>query len=309
MSQTDKAAETTADSATETAQEVAEAASSAKKAIQDEIKEDADKAKDGANTTAAALMSQTDKAVDKAADSAAETAHEVTDAVTDAASSAKEAIQDEIKEDADTAKDAANTAATALMSQTDKTAKSATGTARLVAEDETKKGAIHTTEIASAAAAALMSKGTTTIKEKVKETIEKLTDRSTKENAQSGANDANLSLDDAAEDKDVEVIYTPTDEDKPQTLLEAPRHGAGDNLKRIKGIGVKIEELLNSIGVYHFDQIAAWTEKEAAWIDHKVAFPGRALRDDWIGQAKLLAKGLETEFSKRVDKGEVASSQ
>lgn len=103
--------------------------------------------------------------------------------------------------------------------------------------------------------------------------------------------------------------YTPTDEDKPETLLDAPRGGKGDNLKRIKGIGVKIESLLNSIGVYHFDQIAAWTEKEAAWIDHKVAFPGRALRDDWIGQAKLLAKGLETEFSKRVDKGEVASSQ
>ena len=100
----------------------------------------------------------------------------------------------------------------------------------------------------------------------------------------------------------------PDDADKPVGLLDAPRNGEKDNLTRIKGIGVKIEELLNGIGVYHFDQIAVWNEKEAHWIDHQVSFPGRALRDDWIGQAKLLAEGKETEFSKRVDAGEVSSS-
>jgi NADH-quinone oxidoreductase subunit E len=101
----------------------------------------------------------------------------------------------------------------------------------------------------------------------------------------------------------------PSDDDKPTTLLDAPRDGQKDNLTRIKGIGVKIDSLLNNVGVYHFDQIAAWTEKEAAWIDHQVSFPGRSMRDDWIGQAKLLAEGKETEFSKRVDKGEVSSSK
>jgi len=102
----------------------------------------------------------------------------------------------------------------------------------------------------------------------------------------------------------------PTEEDRPETLLSAPKADRPqDDLKRIKGIGVKIEALLNEIGVYYFEQIATWTEKEAAWIDHKVSFPGRALRDDWIGQAKLLAAGGETEFSKRVDRGEVASSK
>jgi len=101
----------------------------------------------------------------------------------------------------------------------------------------------------------------------------------------------------------------PSDNDKPTTLLDAPRDGKKDNLTRIKGIGVKIDALLNSIGVYHFDQIAAWNEKEAKWIDHQVSFPGRAFRDDWIGQAKLLAEGKETEFSKRVDAGEVSSSK
>jgi len=99
----------------------------------------------------------------------------------------------------------------------------------------------------------------------------------------------------------------PSDDDKPAGLLDAPE-GEKDNLTRIKGIGVKIESQLNGIGVYHFRQIAAFTEKELSWVAHHTSFPGRALRDDWIGQAKLLAEGKETEFSKRVDAGEVASS-
>ena len=91
--------------------------------------------------------------------------------------------------------------------------------------------------------------------------------------------------------------------------MDAPHNGEKDNLTRIKGVGAKIEALLNGIGVYHFDQIAAWSAKEARWIDHQVSFPGRAFRDDWIGQAKLLAEGKETEFSKRVDAGKVSSSK
>ena len=95
----------------------------------------------------------------------------------------------------------------------------------------------------------------------------------------------------------------------PEGLLDAPRDGKKDNLTRIKGVGIKIDEALNSIGIWHFDQIAAWTEENMVWADRELAFPGRAKRDDWVGQAKLLAKGKETEFSKRVDKGEVASSK
>ena len=109
---------------------------------------------------------------------------------------------------------------------------------------------------------------------------------------------------DESEEEDI-----PSDDDKPTGLLDAPRGGKKDNLTRIKGIGLKIDATLNSIGVYHFDQIAAWTEKEAKWIDHYLSFPGRSLRDDWVGQAKLLAEGKETEFSKRVDAGEVATSK
>ena len=88
--------------------------------------------------------------------------------------------------------------------------------------------------------------------------------------------------------------------------LEAPRDGNPDDLKKIKGVGPKLEETLHGLGYYHFDQIAAWTPSEIAWVDENIeGFHGRATRDDWVGQAKLLAAGGETEFSERVDKGEV----
>ncbi|MFN3938638.1 MAG: NADH:ubiquinone oxidoreductase [Gemmobacter sp.] len=80
--------------------------------------------------------------------------------------------------------------------------------------------------------------------------------------------------------------------------LAAPRAGGPDDLKRIKGIGPKLEELCHSLGFYHFDQIAAWTPAEVAWVDENLeGFKGRVTRDDWVAQAKVLAAGGETEFS------------
>jgi predicted flap endonuclease-1-like 5' DNA nuclease len=88
--------------------------------------------------------------------------------------------------------------------------------------------------------------------------------------------------------------------------LDAPADGGADNLKRIKGVGPKLEELLHSLGIYHFSQIAAWGPAEVAWMDSNLeGFFGRVTRDDWVAQAKLLAAGDETGFSKRVDDGEV----
>ncbi|MEM8632660.1 MAG: NADH:ubiquinone oxidoreductase [Pseudomonadota bacterium] len=90
------------------------------------------------------------------------------------------------------------------------------------------------------------------------------------------------------------------------TTLEAARDGAPDDLKKIKGVGPKLEELLHSMGFYHFDQVANWTAAEVAWVDDNLeGFKGRVSRDDWVAQAKLLASGGETEFSKKVDEGDV----
>ena len=91
--------------------------------------------------------------------------------------------------------------------------------------------------------------------------------------------------------------------------LAAPRAAKADDLKRIKGIGPVNEGKLNGLGIYHFDQIADWTRTEIAWVGTYLAFPGRIDREDWLAQAVLLAKGRDTEVSKRVDKGEVPSSE
>ncbi|WP_235962447.1 NADH:ubiquinone oxidoreductase [Jannaschia marina] len=94
-------------------------------------------------------------------------------------------------------------------------------------------------------------------------------------------------------------------ETKPATL-DAPRDGGADDLKRIKGVGPKLEKLCNALGFWHFDQIAGWTPAEIAWVDRNLeGFKGRVTRDEWVAQAKALAAGEETEFSKRVDKGGV----
>jgi len=88
--------------------------------------------------------------------------------------------------------------------------------------------------------------------------------------------------------------------------LDGPRGGKADNLKEIKGVGPKMEKLCNSLGFYHFDQIAAWKPDEVAWVDANLeGFKGRVTRDTWVAQAKILAAGGETEFSKKVEKGGV----
>jgi len=92
---------------------------------------------------------------------------------------------------------------------------------------------------------------------------------------------------------------------RPATL-DTPRDGIADDLKKIKGIGPKLEKLCNRLGFWHYEQIAAWTEEEAAWVDANLeGFKGRVTRDGWVAQATVLAKGGTTAFSKRVDTGDV----
>ncbi|MDE4143066.1 NADH-quinone oxidoreductase subunit E [Phaeobacter gallaeciensis] len=88
------------------------------------------------------------------------------------------------------------------------------------------------------------------------------------------------------------------EESAPETLSEA-RGGKADDLKMLKGVGPKLEETLNELGFFHFDQIAKWTESEIAWVDSRLKFKGRIERDGWIEQSKQLAAGEETEFAKK----------
>lgn len=84
----------------------------------------------------------------------------------------------------------------------------------------------------------------------------------------------------------------------------APAPVAGvDDLGRIKGVGPKLKALLASLGVTSFAQIAAWTDEDIARIDGQLGtFAGRAKRDAWVEQAKLLSSGdtaaYEAKFGK-----------
>lgn len=109
-----------------------------------------------------------------------------------------------------------------------------------------------------------------------------------------------------SKDYDGDGVVEGTGEGEKPATLAAARDGGADDLKKIKGIGPKLEQLCNSMGFFHFDQIAAWSDQEVAWVNANLAgFKGRVSRDNWVEQAKLLATGGETEFSKRVDKGSV----
>jgi len=69
-----------------------------------------------------------------------------------------------------------------------------------------------------------------------------------------------------------------------------------DDLRLISGVGPKIEATLNSLGIYTYAQVASWKKAERDWVDGYLNFKGRIERDDWVRQAKALAKGGVTEY-------------
>jgi predicted flap endonuclease-1-like 5' DNA nuclease len=82
-----------------------------------------------------------------------------------------------------------------------------------------------------------------------------------------------------------------------------------DDLKKISGIGRVNEGKLNELGITSFAQIAAWTPEDEARFGDILAFEGRIEREEWVRQAKILARGGDTEFSQRVERGEVDTSK
>ena len=84
---------------------------------------------------------------------------------------------------------------------------------------------------------------------------------------------------------------TPATPGQKPAQLDGPREGEADDLKKIKGVGPKLEQMLNGMGFYHFDQIAQWGPEEVAWVDQNLeGFKGRVSRDNWVEQAARLAE-------------------
>ena len=85
------------------------------------------------------------------------------------------------------------------------------------------------------------------------------------------------------------VSYT---KNKPSLDFEAFGYGNKrhpDDLTQIGGIGPYIEQKLNEIGIYNYDQISRFRESDIRIVTDLIDFfPGRIERDNWVGQAKAL---------------------
>ncbi|MGF9692618.1 hypothetical protein AAIH46_07355 [Rhizobium sp. 0TCS1.26] len=65
---------------------------------------------------------------------------------------------------------------------------------------------------------------------------------------------------------------------------------AADDLKKISGIGPKLESLLNGMDVRLYRDIAAWSDKDVEHFDRELGLDGRIAKDNWIAQAKALLR-------------------
>ncbi|MFK7914956.1 MAG: hypothetical protein AB8B93_13650 [Pseudomonadales bacterium] len=72
-------------------------------------------------------------------------------------------------------------------------------------------------------------------------------------------------------------------------LFASASAGGRDDLKKISGVGPKLETLLNDNGVYYFWQIASWSDSDVIFMDERLdVFKGRIARDSWVAQARVL---------------------
>ena len=93
---------------------------------------------------------------------------------------------------------------------------------------------------------------------------------------------------------EVEIEQPSLDHKDRPAAIEKPAQP--DDLKLISGVGPKLEGVLNGLGIYTFAQVASWKKAERDWVDGYLKFKGRIERDDWVKQAKALAKGGEAEY-------------
>lgn len=92
-----------------------------------------------------------------------------------------------------------------------------------------------------------------------------------------------------ATDVAVEIAEAAATPDGPTKRKGMERPAKVDDLKAISGVGPKLEQVLNRLGIWTYSQIAELTDGEIAWLDQELGFSGRIGRDDWTGQAQALA--------------------
>lgn len=73
------------------------------------------------------------------------------------------------------------------------------------------------------------------------------------------------------------------------SVLPAARNGSPDDLTLIEGVSLLQQTTMYSLGVFHYDQIAAWSEENVAWVDQYLRLQGRIEEQEWVEQARELA--------------------
>ena len=72
-------------------------------------------------------------------------------------------------------------------------------------------------------------------------------------------------------------------------IRSAPRPKGKDNLQEIEGIDASMEEKLNELGIFHFDQMAKWSAKNCHWVEEFLTLEDDQIKEsNWIEQAKEL---------------------
>lgn len=151
-------------------------------------------------------------------------------------------------------------------------------------------------ESASAPAAAVPPANAAKPKTDAAETDPKLKTPATAKKA--AAENAKVAGENADTARPVEKTGTASAMDDKNRPAGIERPETPDDLKMISGVGPKIEATLHGIGIYTFEQISKWKKAEREWVDTYLKFSGRIERDDWVKQAKVLAKGGEAEYIK-----------
>lgn len=88
----------------------------------------------------------------------------------------------------------------------------------------------------------------------------------------------------------VEAPQAKGPEGEQPELIEQARDGRADDLKLISGIGPKLEQKLNSIGIWHYEQVAGWSQGNIDWVNAAISFRGRIEREKWVPQAKQIVQ-------------------
>ncbi|MEO0444793.1 MAG: hypothetical protein AAF191_01820 [Verrucomicrobiota bacterium] len=111
--------------------------------------------------------------------------------------------------------------------------------------------------------------------------------------SQQGGTDGPLEIVGAAKEEDQQALLgklnADAEIDAELGIVYRSRPDSIDELRKIRGVGQKIERSLNDFGVFQYQQIAMWTAKNAEEFATRLnAFQDRMFRDNWMDQARAL---------------------